>query len=153
MARGDDDNLSYTETRRRMGLDHVRAARKAIEDAERPEAATRRRHPSHPLTEAVDPPPVLPTPQPDPVAAPREVAAPLNQQIADLATVVAGLALNIERLTESHRTDLANATDALAAKYEMELAAHRQTVERLLERQDAHIETLNGLVVKLTQSE
>jgi hypothetical protein len=32
----------------------------------------------------------------------------------------------------------------------MELAAHRQTVERLLEHQDAHIETLNGLVQKLT---
>ncbi len=151
MARGDDEDVSYSEARRRMGLDHVRAARQRIEEAERPEPATRRRHPSQPLTEAGASPPVLPPSEPTPPAAPSESAVSLGQQVADLTAIVAELAAGVQRLTEAHSTDLANATDALAAKYEMELAAHRQTVERLLERQDAHIQTLNGLVEKLTR--
>lgn len=151
MAREDDENLSYTQARRRVGLDHVRAARKAIEDTERPEPTGRRLQPSQPLTEASVPAPALPEAPPRPVAVRPE--SPVSQQIANLTATVADLALSIERLTEAHGTDLANATDALAAKYEMELAAHRQTVDRLLERQDAHIETLNGLVQKLTRGE
>jgi hypothetical protein len=149
MARGDDEDVSYSEARRRMGLDHVRAARQRIEDAERPEAVGRR-HPSQPSTETETPPPVLPIPETT-VAAPPEPAVSLGQQVADLTAIVAELAAGVQRLTEAHSTDLANATDALAAKYEMELAAHRQTVERLLEQQDAHIQTLNGLVEKLTR--
>lgn len=151
MAREDDENLSYTQARRRVGLDHVRAARKAIEDTERPEPTGRRRQPSQPLTEAAVPAPALPEAPPRPVAVRPESS--VSQQIANLTATVGDLALSIERLTEAHGTDLANATDALAAKYEMELAAHRQTVERLLERQDAHIETLNGLVQKLTRGD
>ena len=151
MAHGDDENLSYTQARRRVGLDHVRAARKAIEDTERPEPTGRRLQPSQPLTEAAVPSPALPEAPPRPVAVRPESS--VSQQVAGLTATVADLALSIERLTEAHGTDLANATDALAAKYEMELAAHRQTVERLLDRQDAHIETLNGLVQKLTRGE
>ena len=151
MAHGDDENLSYTQARRRVGLDHVRAARKAIEDTERPEPTGRRLQPSQPLTEAAVPSPALPEAPPRPVAVRPESS--VSQQVAGLTATVADLALSIERLTEAHGTDLANATDALAAKYEMELAAHRQTVERLLERQDAHIETLNGRVQKLTRGE
>ncbi|MDG1411953.1 MAG: hypothetical protein P8L46_03655 [Acidimicrobiales bacterium] len=148
MAGEDDENLSYTQARRRVGLDHVRAVRKAIEDTARPEPTGRRLQPSQSLTEAAVPSPALPGGPPRPVTVRPESS--VSQQIADLTATVADLALSIERLTEAHGTDLANATDALAAKYEMELAAHRQTVERLLEHQDAHIETLNGLVQKLT---
>ena len=153
MAHGNDEELSYTQARRRVGLDRVRAARKAIDDAERPEPAGRQRYPSEPLTEAAVPPPALPEAPPKPVGARPESSGSVSQQIAALTATVADLALSIERLTEAHGTDLANATDALAAKYEMELAAHRQTVERLLERQDAHIEMLNGLVQNLTSGE
>ena len=153
MAHGDDEKLSYTQARRRVGLNHVRAARKAIEDTERPEPTGRRLQPSQPLTEAAVLPTSLSEETSGPVGARPESSGSVSQQITALTTTVADLALSIERLTEAHGTDLANAADALAAKYEMELAAHRQTVERLLERQDAHIETLNGLVQKLTRGE
>ena len=152
MVRSDDDeSLSFSEARRRMGLDHVRAARQAIEEAERTDAKSRRRHPAQAAAGAPPPPPHPPMPQPAATAVTSEKPTSLNDQVAALTDQVSQLAAAVERLTEAHGSDLVNATDALAAKYEMELAAHRQTVERLLERQDAHIQTLNGLVEKLTQ--
>jgi len=153
MVRGDDDDVSFSEARRRMGLDHVRAARQSIEDAERPETVSRRRHPAQLPRDAPAPPPHPPAPTPQSSRPPDQAPTSLGDQVAALTGQVAELSIAIERLTEAHSTDLANATGALAAKYEMELAAHRQTVERLLERQDAHIQTLNGLVEKLTRPE
>ena len=97
MAGEDDENLSYTQARRRVGLDHVRAVRKAIEDTARPEPTDRRLQPSQSLTQAAVPSPALPGAPPRPVTVRPESS--VSQQITDLTTTVADLAQRVVDIT------------------------------------------------------
>jgi len=132
----DGEDLSYSQAKRRLGLEHVRAARQTVADAERTEPTVAPAKPRRPLTQ----PPRLPD-DPRPTA-PRSELAELSRRIDQLTEAVGAL-------VEGRSDELAAAVDQITARYEMELGAHRQTVERLLQRQDAHIETLSKLVETL----
>ncbi len=134
----DQPRLSTSERRRQLALDHVRAARARIESAPRPK-------PTFEPGRDVAPPPHLPTDPPEQsddlqigaVAGPgtESAVAPTGEAEDDDAEV--------ERLLA--------AVEALTAKYEMEMAAHRHTTEQLIAQQQAHIDSLQRLVQELSR--
>lgn len=106
-------------------LDHIRAARKSLQrrpTPTEPPAATQRPAAKRPPPPAVDTThnPAASTPTPTPAA--------------------------LEPDSHSTIERLAASIDALTAKYEMEQAAHRQTLDQLIQQQQAHIETLQRLL-------
>ena len=125
MADDDQPRLSTSERRRQLALDHVKAARRRIKSASRPE-------PELDHGEAGPPPPRIPS---DP---PVEVASSEPEETAD------------EDDEDAEISTLMSSVDALTVKYQMEMSAHRHTTDELIQQQQAHIASLQRLVEELS---
>ena len=138
MADDEQPRLSTSERRRQLALDHVRAARRRIESAPRPE-------PEFGHGESGPPPPRVPSDPPDPTTSVEPSPDPAQLDLDSPETPEAS-----EDDEEGEIADLVSTLEALTAKYEMEMAAHRHTADRLIEQQQQHIASLLRHIDELT---
>ena len=131
--------MAYQPQRPRPGtldqaaaLEAIRESRKAISSLG-PRQRLERPAPTRGGT-APPPPPNVPTPAPD--ARSDHPLTPTAGTEDTARTEPDGRSSEVERL--------AAAVEALTAKYEMEVAAHRSTTELLIAQQQAHIDTLKA---------
>ncbi len=138
MADDEQPRLSTSERRRQLALDHVRTARRRIESAPRPE-------PEYGHGESGPPPPRVPS-DPPAGATPEEPSTASDQLELDTPEAPK----EAEDDEEGERSKALAALEALTVKYEMEMAAHHHTAERLIEQQQAHIASLLQHIDELT---
>ena len=113
-------------------LDHIRAARKSI------------RRPPPPTT----PPAAIRRPAADQTSSPTDDTGYNPKALEPTERPVVS-----EREPDLTIEKLAASIDALTAKYEMEQAAHRQTLDQLIAQQQAHIETLQRLLEQRSETD